>query len=120
MRNATLPGMRRYADEAAEGDARKMKGIEQALKNERAEVRRKILEVISYLADGPEFTADTIRHSVGVRYPGLTPHHANVWGAVIRVACHSGIIERTGQYTPSDRAAANSRMIPVYRKAVSQ
>lgn len=110
----TLPGMERRA--AEQGEFRKAKGISRALKNERADVRRKILEVIEYLADGPEFTADTIRHATRVRGDIPEPHHPNVWGGVIRAAVAAGVIERTGIYTRSIRAAANSRMIPVYRK----
>ena len=109
-----IPGMTRRPPNPPTPESLKREGIEKALANERAIVRQTAYELIEAMTDWDlEFTADDIAESW--EHAGVTFHHPNVAGGVIRAALMAGVMERTGRYVPSRRLSRRASMVAVYR-----
>lgn len=99
---------------ALSGESLKRIGIERAISAERHGSRLFALIAIERLAGAlHEFTADDINEAWD--RAGISFHHPNVAGAVIRQAMKSGIMTRTGRYVPSTRLSRRASMVAVYR-----
>ena len=110
----TLPQMKRRAPNPPTGDELKEQGIAKALENERAITRQTAYEMIEMLAGYElEFDADVI--ALAWERAGITFHHPNEAGGVIRAALKAGVMVRTGRYVPSLRASRRASMVAVYR-----
>ena len=110
----TLPTMKRRPPNPPTPESLKREGIEKALANERAIVRQTAFELIEAMTDWDlDFTADDIAESW--EHAGVTFHHPNVAGGVIRAALKAGVMERTGRYVPSRRLSRHGSMVAVYR-----
>lgn len=45
------------------------------------------------------------------------PESSNAWGGVFNRAAKRGLIQKTGEYRPSQKDNAHGRMVPVWSKA---
>ena len=78
---------------------------------------RLIVEAVDYFGTcylRHEFSSDDVREFVEVNYPGATPHHGNVIGAVMRHLSDTDRIAPVG-VTTSARPEARGRMIRTWR-----
>ncbi|KPJ83927.1 MAG: hypothetical protein AMS19_02480 [Gemmatimonas sp. SG8_23] len=99
----------------SEGEERKNKGTERVLRRAREGWRTRALELLLEVSEkSREFTVDDFRELAEDRQIGR-PHHVNAWSALVRLGSRRGWFHRTGEFRPSRRAEAHSRMIPVYR-----
>lgn len=69
---------------------------------------------IRHFPAGAEITGVEIREAC--EDAEITPHHCNAWGALTMAAVRAGLLEPTGQYTRSSRAASHARAIQIYRR----
>ena len=72
------------------------------------------LNTIRNLSPG-EYTGEDIRRALTTY--GVTPHHHNAWGALIRSAVKTGILIDTGTVRQMKDVASHARRTPIYTKA---
>ena len=65
--------------------------------------------------DGAQGTGEDFR--VWLTELGITPHHHNAWGALVRTARSRGILHPTGEYRKMKTVKSHARETPVYRVA---
>ncbi len=97
------------------GQAARDEGTARVLENAGQEWRDQIAALIDSLARRlPDFTADDVR-AEAERTDVPPPHHHNAWGAAMLAAARRGVIQRTMQLRPSERAEANGHSNPIWR-----
>lgn len=106
--------MRPIAANVSTGEDRKNRGTARVLGRTHVQWRTRALELLRELAETvAEFTVDDFRELADEREIGR-PHHVNAWSALVRLGGRRGWFHRTGEFRPSRRPEAHSRMIPVY------
>lgn len=61
-----------------------------------------------------EFTGEAIRRQLTAM--GITPHHFNAWGALVRSAIKRGMLIDTGRTAPMTAIGSHARKTTVYSK----
>lgn len=69
------------------------------------------MEMIEKMPSG-EATGEEIRQRISNL--GLSPHHPNAWGALIRSAVKEKLITPTGVWSPMRQPKSHARRTPVY------
>lgn len=62
---------------------------------------------------GQETNGEEIRRALTQQ--GITPHHSNAWGSLIRNAVQHGILVDTGRSTLAKIVSSHARRLVVYR-----
>lgn len=103
------------AEPISEGERRKNRGTDQVLRRVHTIWRTRALKLLRELAErSSEFSVDDYRELAEAEGVGR-PHHVNAWSALVRLGGRRGWFHRTGEFRPSRRPEAHSRMIPIYR-----
>jgi hypothetical protein len=87
-----------------------LSGVEHS---ERDEWRAAAYEAIRGLTPGAEMTGEQIREAV-LAEVGCSPHHHNVWGAIINGAARQGLLEDTGRRANMTGERSHARRTPIY------
>lgn len=62
------------------------------------------------------YTGEDIRRQLTAA--GITPHHANAWGALVRCAIKRGLLHPTGRYLPMVAVSSHARKTAEYEKRI--